>query len=462
MNPLRSLLAAVAAALPLAAQDVLAVKAGKLLPITGPALENAVVLMQNGRITKIGKQSEVEIPWTAKVVDAADKVVMPTWVLAHSQGGVRGLNENMQNVPWLSVADAIEPASPFFEDCLRLGVGTIHVLPGNQTLLGGQGMVVRPYGRTIEDMAVAGNTGIKLSLQASGGGRLQQIRKLRRALDDIRDYAADFARRKAEFEQEKAAGAIPADKAWTEQYDRQKKPAIDLVQKKTKGWLFVPTVAETEEALRLAKDLDLVLVLGQNIDEAAPLLKGWQKPVVLDDTIEYYELDEETQKERKVCSAKLFADAGVPFALSLGTSGPTREPWWQLGTCVRAGIDRQQALEALTIVPARLLGLEQQVGSLAEGKLGNLQILTGDPLLATSWVETVVLDGQVVYERSKDPRLQYLFGMEQDKAKKAAGPETRQGDGKEPKADEKQAEKPAESAPGAGPKATGSGQGRGQ
>ncbi|MBL8723813.1 MAG: amidohydrolase family protein [Planctomycetes bacterium] len=451
MNPLRSLLAATAAALPLCAQDVLAVKAGKLLTITGPTLENAVVLLQNGRITKVGAQAEVEIPWTAKVIDASDQVVLPTWVLAHSQGGVRGLNENMQNVPWLSVADAIEPASVFFEDCLRAGVGTIHVLPGNQTLLGGSGMVVRPYGRTIEDMAVAANTGLKLSLQASGGGRLQQIRKLRRALDDIRDYASDFARRKAEFEQEKAAGAIPADKAWTEQYDRTKKPAVDLVQKKAKGWLFVPTVAETEEALRLAKDLDLVLVFGANIDEAVPLLAKWNQPVVLDDSIEYYELDEETQKERKVCTAKLLADAGVPFALSLGLSGPTKEPWWQLGTCVRSGISRQQALEALTMVPARLLGLEAQLGSITEGKLGNLQILSGDPLAATSWVETVVLDGQVVYERRKDPRLQYLFGMEQDKAKKAAGPETPAEKAAAPAEKEKPAEKPAEKA-GAEPK----------
>jgi hypothetical protein len=88
-------------------------------------------------------------------------------------------------------------------------------------------------------------------------------------------------------------------------------------------------------------------------------------------------------------------------------------------------------------VPARCSACEDQIGSLAEGKLGNLQILTGDPLQATSWVDTVVLEGQVVYERSKDPRLQYLFGDEQNKASKAAGPE---------KAAEKATEKPAEKA----------------
>ncbi len=449
-------------AVPAVCQDLVAVKAGKILPITGPILENGVVLLENGRIKKIGKAADVEIPWAAKVIDASGKVVMPTWVVAHSQGGQRGLNENMQNVPWLSVADAIDPSAIYFEDALRAGVGTIHVLAGNQTLLGGQGMVVRPFGRTVEDMAVAANTGIKLSLQAGNGGRLQQIRKLRRALADVREYLADFDRRKAEFDKEKAAGAIPADKTWTEELDRQKKGACELVQKKAKGWLFVPSFAEVDEALRLAQELDLTCILGPNIDEAIGMLKKLGKPVVLDEMLEYFETDEETQKEKKLCSARLLADAGVPFALTLGQSGPTSYAWWQLGTCVRNGVDRQLALEALTTVPAKLLGLDSQIGSLTEGKLGNLQILSGDPLQATSWVETVVLEGQIVYERAKDPRLQFLFAEEANKAKKAAGPDKTEPaqaptgdkpvqDGKEAKKDDKPAGETPKETPKADP-----------
>jgi imidazolonepropionase-like amidohydrolase len=407
-----------------AGQDLLAVKGGRIVPIQGAPIDDGVVLIENGRIQKLGKAAEVEIPWAAKVIDATGKVVLPTWVVAHSQAGQRGFNENMQNVPWLTVADAIDPAAVYFEDCLRNGVGTVHVMPGNQTLLAGFGMVVRPFGRTVEDMAVASNTGIKMSLQASSGGRLQQIRRLRRALADVREHLADFERRKAEFEREKAAGAIPADKTWTEEIDRTKKGAVDLVQKKVKGWLYVPSFAEVDEALRLAQELDLQLVLGSNIDEAVGLLKRYGRTVVLDDNLEYFETDEETQVEKKLCSAKLLFDAGVPFALTLGQTGPTSYPWWQLGTCVRYGIPREQALAALTIVPAKLLGLDDQLGTLAVGKLGNLQILNGDPLQATTWVETVVLEGEVVYERSKDPRLQYLFGDEKNKAKKAGGPET--------------------------------------
>ncbi|MCA8949775.1 MAG: amidohydrolase family protein [Planctomycetes bacterium] len=421
-----SLLVAASATLLLAAatgQDLVAVKAKKLFTISGPVREDCVVLIENGRIKQIEKSDAIEIPWAAKVIDASDKTVMPTWVIAHGTGGMRGGNESMQNVPWLSVADAIDPASTYFEDALRNGVGTIHVMPGNNTLLGGSGMVVKPFGRTIEDMTVAANTGIKMSLLNQRGSRLQQIRQLRRALADVREYIADFDRRKAEFEKEQAAGAIPADKKWTEEYDRTKKAAADLVQKKAKGWLFVPSGAEVPEALRLAAELDLQIVLGRDIDEAAARLARFDQTVILDDTIEYRETDEETKQQNKICTAKLLADAGVPFALTLGENGPTSYPWWQLGTCIRNGLSPRQALEALTVVPARVLGLEGQVGTAEVGKLANLQVLTGDPFEATTWVETVLLEGTVVYERSKDPRLQYLFGEEHDKAAKAGGPD---------------------------------------
>jgi len=437
------LLAALAAAFaPCApAQDTLAVKAGKILTITGPVLDNGVVLIQNGRISKVGKAADVEIPWDAKVVDASDKTVLPTWVLAHSQGGMRGANEAMQNVPFIDIADAVDPASTFFEDCLRNGVGTVHVIPGNMTLLGGIGMVVRPFGRTVEDMAVRTKSGMKLSLQPQAGGRLQQIRKLRRALEEVREYMADFDRRKKEFEQEKQAGAIAADKEWTEEYDRQKKPVIDLLGKKLKGWLFVPSAAEVDEALRLAQQLDLAIVLGQNVQKAIADIARFKAPVVLDENFEFYELDDETQIEKKVCTARLLADAGVPFALSLAQNGPGAYPWWQLATCVRGGVDRRTALEALTVVPARMLALEDQLGAIAEGKLGNLQVLNGDPLQATSWVETVILEGNIVYERSKDPRLKYLFAEGPD-SKKAAEPPKGDKDDRDGKA--------GKAAPGAG------------
>ncbi|MGA0869393.1 MAG: hypothetical protein ACO3UM_10710, partial [Planctomycetota bacterium] len=175
-------LAVTALVTPVAAQDLVAVRAGKVLTGTGATMENAVVLIENGRITAVG--SDVEVPWNAKVVDATGKIVAPTYVLAHTPGGLSGGNEMMQNVPFLTVQDSIDPSSLFFEESLRNGIGTAHVIPGNATLIGGQGMVVRPFGKTVEDMTVVDRGGIKLSLASGrGASRMAQMRKLRNALD---------------------------------------------------------------------------------------------------------------------------------------------------------------------------------------------------------------------------------------------------------------------------------------
>ena len=403
----------------LAGQDIVAVKAGKLITISGTAMSDAVVLIENGKIKAIGNAKDVEVPWDAKVVDASKQVVMPTYVLAHTSGGMSGGNERMVNVPYLTVQDAVDPASRFFEEALRNGVGTIHVIPGNQTLLGGSGMVVRPYGKTVEDMTVLSKTGLKMSLGSTrGGSRMAQIQKMRRALKDVKEYMADYERRKKEFEEEKAAGATEKEK-FEDKIDEKKQPVVDLLEGKATAYFYVPTTAELYEAVRLINEhkLKVVLVLGSRCHKAAKSLKSLKSPIVLDATMEYYEKDPETDEEEKHCPAASFSKAGVTWAMSLSTatSGMNRYPWWQMATAIRNGVSQDEALKALTVVPAKILGLDDQVGTLEVGKRANIQILTGDPLKATSWVDKVLLDGEVVYDRSKDARLQYLFGKSDPK-----------------------------------------------
>lgn len=398
------------------AQETVAIRAGKVHTITQGTLEDAVILVENGRIAKIGK--DIEPGWDARVIDASDKVVLPTYVLAHTSGGMNSANERMPNVPYLTVADGIDPSSRFFEEALRNGVGTIHILPGNDTLLGGLGMIVRPSGRTIEDMAVRTTGGMKLSLEASSGGRMAHIRKMRRALEEVREYVADRKRREEEFEKEKEVGATEAE-TFEEEIDEKKKPVVDLLAGKHVAFLYVPSSAEIPEAIRMASgnEFETVLVLGPSCHKAARMLSGLDKPVILDARLEYYDTDPETEDETLVCSAGELTKLGIPFALSIdagegGSSSSRRYPWWQMATAIRHGMSRSAALESMTIVPARILGLDDEIGSIEEGKVANLQIVTDDPLRATSWVEKVMLEGAVVYEREKDPRLTHLFGKD--------------------------------------------------
>lgn len=404
----------------LSAQGVIAVKAGRLITVSGKEMKNAVLLIENGKIKAFG--TDVKVPWEAKVIDASKRVVMPTYVVAHTSSGMSSGNENMANVPYLTVQDGVDPASRFFEESLRNGIGTVHVIPGNNTLLGGTGMIVKPYGKTVEEMAVRAHTGLKMSLLAKGS-RMAQIQKMRRALKSIKDYIEDYDRRKAEFAAEKAAGATK-EKEFKEKIDEKKKPVVDLLQGKATAWFYVPSTAELHEALRLVKKykMKVVLVLGPRCHKSIADLAAAKIPVILDSSMEYEITDPDTDETTNHCPAALLTKAKVSYSISISSSssGMSRYPWWQMATAMRHGVDRQTALEAMTIVPARSLGLDKEVGSIEVGKTANLQILTGDPLKATTWVETVLLDGEIVYERHKDRRLQHLFGKtEKNDANKA-------------------------------------------
>ena len=413
MKPKIAILVGALVAGTLPSQGTVAIKAGRLIPINGEELHNATVLIEGGKITAVG--TAVEVPWDAEIIDASDKVVMPTYVVAHATAGFRSGNENLANTPYITVADGFDPSNAFFEESLRNGVGTVHVIQGNATLFGGQGMVVKPYGKTPEEMAVRSLSGIKLSLAATNGSRMAQIQKMRRGLEDIVEYIEDFEVRRQEFEREKAAGATTAE-SFDEEMDPLKKPMVDVLQGNTRVFFYVPSAVELAEARRLiAKyNLDVVLVLGPRCHQAVESLAQSGIPVVLDATMEYETTDSETAAVSSHCPAGLLTSAGKEYALSLNTGAAAmdRYPWWQMAVAMRNGVSREEALAALTIVPARILGLDAEVGSLEIGKSANLQILTGDPLKATSWVETVLLDGEVVYEREKDTRLQHLFGKD--------------------------------------------------
>ncbi len=411
-----SLLTAVLLVSPGQAQEQVAVKAGKVITISGGEIENAVILIENGKIKSVG--SDTDVPWNARVIDASDKVVMPTYVLAHASAGMSGDNENLANVPYISVADGIDPSSGFFAECLRNGVGSIHIIPGNRTLIGGTGMVVRPVGKTVEDMAIRTKSGLKLSLDPQNGSRMAQIRKMRRALQDYEDYRKDLNRQKKEWEAEKAAGANK-DEEFPVETDSTKQPVLDLLDGKVTGYLYVPSAAELGEVARLKNErkLDLVLILGPATYKGVDDIKALDLPVILTSNLEYMEQDPETGEQSITCPAEVFSKAGIDFALSISdaSSGSARYPWWQMATAMRYGMDRSSALRAMTLEPAKILGIDSECGSIEAGKVANLQILTGDPLDATTWVDMVLLEGEVVYERSKDRRLQHLFGEGQDK-----------------------------------------------
>ncbi|MCS6861288.1 MAG: hypothetical protein NZT92_13310, partial [Abditibacteriales bacterium] len=128
-------------ALPSFAQsEVLAIRAQKVITISGADITNGVVLVRDGKIAAVGQ--DVSIPPGARVLEA--NVVMPGMVEAHTARGMDAPNENVPVVPFVSTADGLDPLHFTFEDALRDGITTIHVIQGNNTVIGGTGVIMKP------------------------------------------------------------------------------------------------------------------------------------------------------------------------------------------------------------------------------------------------------------------------------------------------------------------------------
>lgn len=413
------------------AQDRIVIRGGKIVPIVEPDIEGGAILIENGKITAVGK--DVETPYDAKVIDATGKVVFPGMIEAHTNRGIDRPNETYPVTPFLSVSDSLDGSSFYFEDALRDGITTLHVVPGNLQPIAGRGMVVRPVGRTVENMAIVFDAALKMSLVPSrpGSSHVTQLAEIRRAFAELEDSIArskekvedeeEAEREKREQEKGKKPAAredpskrvTPREIREEDEIDRRKRVLADLTKGRVPVFVYAGA-GEVAMAVDLAKKHGFhdrtTFVLAADAWRAADALAKTGRPVVLDPDLVHRERDPITGKEVETPVPTAFAKRNVKFALQTeGTSLSQRYMNAQAAAAVRLGVPRETALKAITLWPAEILGLGDRLGALAKGRDANVLILSGDPLATTTFVDTVILDGYVQYERAKDERLKRLL-----------------------------------------------------
>lgn len=433
---------------PVSAQERMAIKGGRVIPVSGPPIDNCVILVRNGKIEAVGK--DISIPSDAKVIDATGKVVVPGFIEAHSSRGMDQSNESNPNVPFLSVIDAIDPSQEYFEDCRRNGVTTVAIVPGNNTMFGGQAAIIKTHGSIVDDMIMKRSAGIKISLKPVGDrNRMGHLATVRKELDSARlalnpeKKAEPKAETKSTTKNENENGAATDDTQLQQQRRNQQRPGgapaapessdatlvrealTKLIKGDALAFIYCDQAMDVPQAIKLAQEYKLkaVLVLGQDCYKAAKQIAASKIPVVLDPTLVYWENDTRTSDDKQVILPKVYREAGVPvtFQVSGMAAGnlfrsPNLPPtigtnylWYQAATAVKYGMPTDEALVAITQRPADTIGVGKSVGSIEPGKDADLVVLTGDPLKLDTWVDKTVIAGKVVYERDQDRKLKNLL-----------------------------------------------------
>lgn len=410
-----------------------ALQGGRIITGTGGEIAEGTLLIEHGKITAVGKS--VDIPYDAMVVDVKGKVLFPGMIAPHSSSGMDRSNENRQVTPYLDVYDSIDPSSMFFEESLRCGVLGIHVIHGDNCLIGGLSRLVHPIGMTPDEMTIQPRVALKISATpAYGRGRMSHRSQLREVFAELEFYLENLAEKLYEDELKKQDKKVdvPPEEARKrgrehindERIDDEHRNLVKLTEGRLDAWIYIGAATDVAPAVDMARKngfLDRsVFVIGGDAHRAVDALKEAGRPVVIGEQLTFQRRDPITDKLHETFVPKVIHEAGLQFALQANPEGSLAErmPNYQAARCVRHGIPRAVALKAITVNPANMLGVGDRLGSLEVGKTANVLILSGDPLDFNSWVEKAYVKGILAYDREKDVRLKELLSLPERTAKR--------------------------------------------
>jgi imidazolonepropionase-like amidohydrolase len=370
---------------------------------TNEPLLNGVVLINNGKIERVGAANSFQIPANYRVINA--KVVTPGLIDAHSTVGLSGyLNQPHEQMqletssamqPELRAIDAYNAQERLIEWIREFGVTTVHAGHGPGAAISGQTLIAKTTGRTVDESVfiptamVAATIG-DTSLFSGGrppGTRAKQISMLRSEFLKAQDYNRRVD--DAKGDQTK----MPTRELRTEMIARILRREIPLL-------VTAQRHQDIMTALRFAKEFNIRLIL-DGAAEAYTLTKEIKAagiPVIVHPTM--YRAAGETEHLNMENASKL-RQAGIPIALQSGFEGyvpKTRVILFEAGLAAANGLSFRDALATITIDAARILGIDNRVGSLAAGKDADVAMYDGDPFEYTTHCTGTIINGKVVSE----------------------------------------------------------------
>jgi imidazolonepropionase-like amidohydrolase len=389
------------------AGGTIAITGGRIVPVIGDVIETGTVLVTDGMITEVG--ADVAVPDGTPVVDARGSWVLPGFIEAHGHVGVHeegegwaGSDSNELTEPvtaHVRALDAINPADLGFRDAISGGVLAVNVNPGSGNPIGGQTAALKCWGRTVDEMLLKEPAGMKSALGENPkrvyGERKQQpatrlgtAAVIRGALVDAANYRA-----RIEAEQRKPDGERkPVDRDL-------KLEALGLVLAGEIPWRqHCHRADDIATALRLADEFGYRLVIdhGTEAHMLADILVARDIPVIIGPL--FTSRSKVELRNRSLANPGKLAAAGVTIAITTDHPVvPINFLVHQASLSVKHGLDPDTALAALTINPARIVGIDDRLGSIEPGKDGDLVIWSGDPLDVLSRVTRAFISGREIY-----------------------------------------------------------------
>lgn len=370
-------------------QAQIAVKAQKIYTMEGEILKDGVVLVTGSKIEKVGAASDIRIPENYKIIEG--NVATPGLIDAHSVVGLAGIYNQKHDQDQLETSDPIQPElraldayNPNDELVKWLndfGVTTINTGHAPGALSSGQTMIVKTTGK-FEEAIIRKTSAVVFSLGTeisdsfkSPGTRPKGMAMLRTAFVEARNY---------QIKREKGEGPKNL------KYDI----LLDVLNRKVPAIITANTDIDILGAIRLANEFnfDLILDGAAEIYNVTDQVKAAGIPVILHPQMA-------RTKNISWETAKVLSEENIQFAIQSGYESyvpKTRNILFEAAIAVANGLEYQKGLETITLAPAKILKIDDRVGSLKAGKDADIVVFDGDPFEYTSHVCQVIVNGQIL------------------------------------------------------------------
>ena len=359
------------------------------------------ILVENGKISAIGR--DISVTEETEIIDAEGLQVYPGFVEAHCHLGLDNYacgfegddyNEMTDIIcPQLHGCDGIYPQDPTLKMAAEGGVTCVATGPGSANVLGGTFVAIKTVGKRVDKMIVKNPIAMKCAFgenpkrcyrDKSCSCRMDIASKLRETLKRARDY----------MERKEMAGE---DISKRPVYDPKLEALIPVLKKEIPLKAHAHRADDIFSAIRVAKECDVRLTLEHVTDGSliAEELAEENYPVAVGPTFGHATKLELINKSFE--TPGILAKAGCQ--VSIITDSPVI-PQQYLALCagfaVQSGMDEFDALKAITINPARHIGVDDRVGSLEVGKDADIVIADGSPLISTTRIVKVLIEGNII------------------------------------------------------------------
>jgi imidazolonepropionase-like amidohydrolase len=366
-------------------------KNANVYPITSQNIQNGDVLIDQGKIIKVGKNLESDS--TVKIIDCRNQYLLPGFIDVHTHLGLydegtgwagNDANETAEAMtPHIRAIDGVYPLDPAFSDAVKSGITTAHVMPGSANVIGGTTSVIKTTGKNVKKMTIQEIAGLKLAL----GENPKRIHSQGNN-DSITRMGIMGMLREAFYK------AIHTDTP----EDLRVAPLVMALKRDIPVRIHAHRADDIITALRLAEEFNLDLRI-EHCTEGhliASELAGMNLKVSVGPTLTRRSKIELKNKTWKTYQE--LTNNGVEVSI---TTDHPYTPIQYLNICagiaVREGLSEEKALEGITILPARNLKLDSHLGSIDEGKEADLVLWTHHPFHYLAKPKWTMIGGEIVF-----------------------------------------------------------------